>query len=279
MTNRPLASLITVGITVAALAGSAIALGAQSPDRSKLPGSGPVPVLKLPAIEKRQLSNGLPVWIVELHVIAGRAPRGAVRELTCVRDPDLLASHLEDAAHYPGGRATELIAPASEADIATALRERRTLLTIGAQSSLTGGATPMGETLLSTARLNALETTGHGRRFWPPFAPRCRRSNRFRGPGCACSPKPSVRRRSTRRSRSCCSDSRPRSGTSGIRRAVKTPTPARTSRSASTRTPSCGSIRPRSSCRSTPISSRAAPGAFVTHAISHHAAVQSSPNA
>src|SRR6478672_5546126 len=69
MTNRPLASLITVGITVAALAGSAIALGAQSPDRSKLPGSGPVPVLKLPAIEKRQLSNGLPVWIVELHEV------------------------------------------------------------------------------------------------------------------------------------------------------------------------------------------------------------------
>jgi len=98
---------------------------------------------------------------VPTHVIAGRAPRGAVRELTCVRDPDLLASHLEDAAHYPGGRATELIAPASEADVATALRERTTLLTIGAQSSLTGGATPMGETLLSTARLNALETTGH----------------------------------------------------------------------------------------------------------------------
>lgn len=94
------------------------------------------------------------------HVIASRAARGAVRELTCVRDPDVLASHLEDAAHYPGGLATELFAPATEADIATVLRERTAVLTIGAQSSLTGGATPMGETLLSTARLNAMETIG-----------------------------------------------------------------------------------------------------------------------
>ena len=30
---------------------------------------GPPPTLKLPAIQKRQLSNGLPVWIVELHEV------------------------------------------------------------------------------------------------------------------------------------------------------------------------------------------------------------------
>ena len=55
---------------VALVIGGAIALGAQQPpDRSKLPASGAVPVLKLPAIEKRQLSNGLPVWIVELHEV------------------------------------------------------------------------------------------------------------------------------------------------------------------------------------------------------------------
>jgi hypothetical protein len=40
------------------------------------------------------------------------------------------------------------------------LREHTAILTIGAQSSLTGGATPMGEALLSTARLNALQTIG-----------------------------------------------------------------------------------------------------------------------
>ena len=44
-------------------------LGAQSPDRSKPPVPGAVPALKLPAIQKRQLSNGLPVWIVELHEV------------------------------------------------------------------------------------------------------------------------------------------------------------------------------------------------------------------
>jgi zinc protease len=41
----------------------------QAPDRSKVPGTGPAPALKLPAIQKRQLSNGLPVWIVELHEV------------------------------------------------------------------------------------------------------------------------------------------------------------------------------------------------------------------
>jgi zinc protease len=46
------------------------ALGAQqAPDRSAAPKPGPPPSLKLPAIEKRTLSNGLPVWIVELHKV------------------------------------------------------------------------------------------------------------------------------------------------------------------------------------------------------------------
>jgi len=41
----------------------------QPPDRSKPPQPGAPPELKLPAIEKRQLSNGLPVWIVQLHEV------------------------------------------------------------------------------------------------------------------------------------------------------------------------------------------------------------------
>jgi predicted Zn-dependent peptidase len=44
-------------------------LFAQAPDRSKPPALGPAPTLKLPQIQKRQLSNGLPVWIVELHEV------------------------------------------------------------------------------------------------------------------------------------------------------------------------------------------------------------------
>jgi predicted Zn-dependent peptidase len=46
-----------------------LTLSAQTPDRSKLPTPGPAPALKLPTIQKRQLSNGLPVWVVELHEV------------------------------------------------------------------------------------------------------------------------------------------------------------------------------------------------------------------
>ena len=46
-----------------------VGLFAQAPDRSKPPALGPAPTLKLPQIQKRQLSNGLPVWIVELHEV------------------------------------------------------------------------------------------------------------------------------------------------------------------------------------------------------------------
>src|SRR5436190_16576354 len=41
----------------------------QPPDRSHPPQPGPPPALNLPQIQKRQLANGLPVWIVELHKV------------------------------------------------------------------------------------------------------------------------------------------------------------------------------------------------------------------
>jgi len=41
----------------------------QAPDRSHPPQPGPPPALHLPAVQKRQLSNGLPVWLVELHQV------------------------------------------------------------------------------------------------------------------------------------------------------------------------------------------------------------------
>src|SRR5580765_8264603 len=44
-------------------------LGAQAPDRPHPPQVGPPPVVHLPTIQKRQLSNGLPVWLVELHEV------------------------------------------------------------------------------------------------------------------------------------------------------------------------------------------------------------------
>ena len=44
-------------------------LAQQPPDRSHPPQPGPAPALNLPAIQKQKLSNGLPVWIVELHEV------------------------------------------------------------------------------------------------------------------------------------------------------------------------------------------------------------------
>jgi predicted Zn-dependent peptidase len=41
----------------------------QAPDRSVAPKPGPAPALRLPAIQKHKLSNGLAVWIVELHKV------------------------------------------------------------------------------------------------------------------------------------------------------------------------------------------------------------------
>jgi predicted Zn-dependent peptidase len=51
-----------VGLTV-------VGIDAQNPDRSKPPALGPAPSLKLPAIQKTKLGNGLPVWIVEHHEV------------------------------------------------------------------------------------------------------------------------------------------------------------------------------------------------------------------
>jgi zinc protease len=50
------------------LAGLSLA-AQQAPDRSRPPQPGPPPALNLPQIQKRQLANGLPVWIVELHKV------------------------------------------------------------------------------------------------------------------------------------------------------------------------------------------------------------------
>jgi len=88
--------------------------------------------------------------------IRARAPKGAVKSGAIQRDPDVLSGFLEDAAHYPGGYADGLVAATSEADIANLLRGSSPVLCVGAQSSLTGGATPMGEVLLTTSRLNRI---------------------------------------------------------------------------------------------------------------------------
>lgn len=67
-----------------------------------------------------------------------------------------VAAFLEDAAHYPGGHAAGVVFPRSTADVADAIAKAPTVLPIGAQSSLTGGATPMGELILATSRLSRI---------------------------------------------------------------------------------------------------------------------------
>ena len=47
----------------------AFASAQGKPDRSKPPAIGPAPSLKMPAIQKQKLSNGLAVWIVEHHEV------------------------------------------------------------------------------------------------------------------------------------------------------------------------------------------------------------------
>ena len=62
--------LSALGLAVACVFLFAIVLAAQSaPDRSKPPSLGPVPQLKLPTIQKRALSNGVRVWLVEAHEV------------------------------------------------------------------------------------------------------------------------------------------------------------------------------------------------------------------
>jgi predicted Zn-dependent peptidase len=56
-----------LAIVIVAIA--TITLSAQKPDRTKPPAIGPAPSLRLPAIQKQKLSNGVPVWIVEHHEV------------------------------------------------------------------------------------------------------------------------------------------------------------------------------------------------------------------
>jgi D-lactate dehydrogenase (cytochrome) len=90
------------------------------------------------------------------HRIATRPPRGVLTDPVIDTDPSTLQSFVEDAAHYPGGHAAGVVFPRSEADVAAVLRGHRSVLAIGAQSSVTGGATPRGEVVLSTSKLAAI---------------------------------------------------------------------------------------------------------------------------
>ena len=56
-------------LIVAMVAASVASFAQQPPDRSHPPLPGPPAPLRLPTIQKLKLSNGLPVWLVELHEV------------------------------------------------------------------------------------------------------------------------------------------------------------------------------------------------------------------
>jgi D-lactate dehydrogenase (cytochrome) len=68
--------------------------------------------------------------------------------------------YLSDAAHFPGGHAADVAVPRTAAEVAAIVGAGSTILPIGAQSSLTGGATPMGETVVSTEKLTRILDVG-----------------------------------------------------------------------------------------------------------------------
>jgi len=94
--------------------------------------------------------------------LRARRPTGDARALQIVHDEDRLRPYLEDAAHFPGGRAAGLVAAGSEAEIAAALTSASHVLPVGAQSSLTGGGTPMGEVVITTSRLSRIGPVSGG---------------------------------------------------------------------------------------------------------------------
>jgi D-lactate dehydrogenase (cytochrome) len=74
------------------------------------------------------------------------------------RDPAILSSFLSDAAHVAGGFAAGVAFPRNEAEVSALVTHAERVLPIGAQSSLTGGATPRGDLVLSTRALSSVST-------------------------------------------------------------------------------------------------------------------------
>jgi len=85
-----------------------------------------------------------------------RAPRSAPAP-PVITDPAIVSAFLSDAAHVPGGFAPGVAFPRSEGEVAALLAGSASVLPVGAQSSLAGGATPRGSLVLSTRGLTDVE--------------------------------------------------------------------------------------------------------------------------
>jgi D-lactate dehydrogenase (cytochrome) len=95
------------------------------------------------------------------HVLRSRPPTpGAGETVALLQSPDEIARYLEDAAHFTGGRADAIGRPRTEDEVSDLLRSASRVLPVGAQSSVTGGATPDGGLVLSTERLTSIQESG-----------------------------------------------------------------------------------------------------------------------
>jgi D-lactate dehydrogenase (cytochrome) len=92
-----------------------------------------------------------------VHRIQARPPRDPVERPPVLEEPDEVATYLSDASRYPGGSAPRVYLPRHEGHLAWIVRNEPRVLVVGAQSSLTGGATPRGDAVVSTARMDGLE--------------------------------------------------------------------------------------------------------------------------
>lgn len=71
-------------------------------------------------------------------------------------DGAIVSAFLSDAAHVPGGFASGVAFPRTEDEVAAVVSKAHAVLPVGAQSSLTGGATPRGDLVLSTRALTEI---------------------------------------------------------------------------------------------------------------------------
>lgn len=99
---------------------------------------------------------------MSVHRIKTRPPNTPIAPPRLDNDPSVIAAHLEDAAHFPGGSSATVAFPSSEGEVAWLVQTFEGVLAVGAQSSLTGGATPRGDVVLSTARLTDIDRPATG---------------------------------------------------------------------------------------------------------------------
>jgi len=95
------------------------------------------------------------------HRTKTRIARGFVPDtFEIITDREQLEAVEHDASNYPGGKALALVKPQNEAEVSAILQRYARILPVGAQSSVTGGASPNREVVLSLARQDRILESG-----------------------------------------------------------------------------------------------------------------------